>query len=115
MSRVSWFLRPLRPRGLNSQGALWQILKRGSKIAKKLRNFTFLIYFFMLNRNLTSIFGYFFNLPFKNPFFCNFWGKNVLFGYFEYAVVTWLSFSLEPHKNISQYIVQENLAVKRES
>ena len=41
MSRVSWFLRPLRPRGLNSQGALWQILKRGSKIAEKTQKLHF--------------------------------------------------------------------------
>ena len=46
MSRVSWFLRPLRPRGLNSQGALWQILKRGSKIAEKTQKLHFSDIFF---------------------------------------------------------------------
>ena len=60
MSRVSWFLRPLRPRGLNSQGALWQILKRGSKIAKKTQKLHFSDIFFHAEQELDLNFWIFF-------------------------------------------------------
>ena len=54
---------------------------------------------FMLNKNLTSILKHFFGVPFKNLFFCNFWGKNALFGYLENTVVAWLCFLGECNKN----------------
>ena len=60
MSRVSWFLRPLRPRGLNSQGALWQILKRGSKIAKKTQKLHFSDIFFHAEKEFDLNFWIFF-------------------------------------------------------
>ena len=65
----------------------------------KLPNFLISACFFVLNTNLTSVLKYFLSLLFKNPFFCNFWGKNELFGYLEYTVVAWLHFLVKPNKN----------------
>ena len=74
MSRVSWFLRPLRPRGLNSQGALWQILKRGSKIAEKTQKLHFSDIFFHAEQEFDLNFWIFFKPPIQKSIFLQFLG-----------------------------------------
>ena len=74
MSRVSWFLRPLRPRGLNSQGALWQILKRGSKIAEKTQKLHTFDIFFHAEQEFDLNFWIFFGPPIQKSIFLQFLG-----------------------------------------